>query len=183
MPDDNLDRAIALSRSGRKLMHESFSRQFSDPIHKMKRPGCGLPILFQIPIIVLQLEECLKHSPDSHAAQKWLATFKSEEAKTATTIQPQKSGTQTNQITQPKQPIIKSLLARNLSQKLDIKQRTKIIPRLIFLASAFGTIILLSMGIFGLWIMQRQGMLTIPAVENPLYPHISARRLILKAQS
>jgi len=169
MSDDNLERAIALSRSGKKAEARELLKAILRSNPQNETAWLWFADTFPDNLNrVAVLEECLKNNPDSQATQKWLATFKSEEAKTATMIQPQESGTQTNQIAQPKQPIIKPFTIRNLSQEPNTNQSAKSNSPYIFLASAFGTIILLSICIFGLWILQRQGMLTIPAVENPL---------------
>jgi len=127
MLDDNLERAIALSRSGKKAEAREILKAIlrSNP----QNETAWLWFADTFPDNhnrIAVLEECLKHNPDSQAAQKRLATFKSEEAKTSTTIQLQKSGAQTIQIAQPKQPINKPLPARNLSQKPNIKQSIKI---------------------------------------------------------
>jgi len=169
MPDNSLDRAIELSRNGKKADAREILKAIlrSNP----QNETAWLWFADTFPDTrnrIAVLEECLKHNPDSQTVPKWLATFKSEEAKTATTIQLQKFGTKTSQTAQPKQPIIKPLPARNPSQKPNTKQSGKSNSPFIFLVSAFGTIILLSMCIFCLWILQRQGILTIPAIEKPL---------------
>jgi hypothetical protein len=167
MPDDNLDRAIALSRSGKKAEARELLKAIlrSDSHNEM----AWLWFADTFPDThncIAVLEECLKHNPDSQAAQKGLATFKSKEAKTITPIQAQNTGSQTSQTEQPQQPILRPLPPQNLSQKPITKIRTKSNNPFIFLASAFGIIILLGMCLISLWILQSQGIIVIPGIEN-----------------
>jgi len=141
MPDDNLNRAIALSHSGNKTEARELLKAILRANPQNETAWLWLADTFpDTHNRIAVLEECLKHNPDSQAAKKWIATFKSEAAKTA----------------------------RNLAQKPNSKIKAKRNSLFIFLASAFGTTIFLGLCIFGLWILQRQGMLTIPAMEDPL---------------
>jgi hypothetical protein len=145
MPDDNLDRAIELSRNGKKAEAREILKVIlrSNPHDET----AWLWFADTFPDThnrILALEECLKHNPNSQAAQKFLVTFKSEEAKTATPIQSQNKGAQ--------KPKDKKIAKRNTP--------------IIFLISAFGTTIILGLVIFSLWILQMQVIITIPGVKN-----------------
>jgi hypothetical protein len=161
MPDNSLDRAIELSRNGKKADAREILKTIlrSDPLNETAWLWFADTFPDNLNRVAV-LEECLKNNPDSQTAKNYLTTFKSEEAKTATTIQPQKPGTRINQTARPQVPIRKPLPAQNPSQKPNIKQSGKSNRPFIILAGTFGIIILLSMCIFGLWILQRQGMFT-----------------------
>lgn len=92
------------------------------------------------------LQQALKINPNNQGAQKLLATFKAEEAKTANTLQ------------------------QELPDKTEAKQNTKNNRRFVTLASMFGLVILCGVTILGLWILNRQGILSLPSISGITRP-------------
>ena len=80
MQDDNLERAIALSRSGKKLE----AREILNTVLRanLQNETAWLWFADTFPDTknrILVIEECLKHNPNCQIAKKWLVTFRAEE--------------------------------------------------------------------------------------------------------
>jgi hypothetical protein len=168
MSEDSLNRAIALSRSGNK----SEARELLKEILRVNPQNETAWLWFADTFAdnrnrIAALEECLKFNPNCQTAQKGLEALKAEETELARATHLQKAEMQSGQIAQPNGPVSKPLSAQNLSQKPNAKQSAKINRRFIFLGGAFGIIFLFIICFFGAWIMQSQGMLSIPLVGIP----------------
>ena len=89
MSDENLDRAIGLSRSGKKME----AREILNTVLRanLQNETAWLWFADTFPDNqnrILVIEECLKHNPNCQVAHKWLVTFRAEEeAKKASTAQ------------------------------------------------------------------------------------------------
>jgi hypothetical protein len=83
MSEDDLNRAIALSKSGKKIEAFKILKQIVQDDPENETAWLWLADTFsKNSDRITVLEECLKHNPDSLNAQKGLATFKAaEEAK------------------------------------------------------------------------------------------------------
>ncbi len=89
MSNESLDRAITLSRNGKKLE----ARSILDAILKVN-PQNDIAWLWYADTYpdatnrIRILDECLQHNPDFQVAKKWLVTFRAElEAKQASTAE------------------------------------------------------------------------------------------------
>lgn len=168
MADNNLNRAIALSRSGKK----SEARELLTEILRVNPQNETAWLWFADTFIdnrnrIAALEECLKSNPNSQAAQKGLEALKAEEAKLTRATQQQTPEIHSGQIAQTKRPVSKPLSTQDLSHKPNTKQSAKNNRPFLFLCSTFGIIILFSICIFYAWILQKQGMFIIPEIKNP----------------
>jgi hypothetical protein len=92
------------------------------------------------------LQQVLKINPNNQGAQKWLAAFKAEEAKTVNTVQ------------------------QELPDKTEAKQNMKNNRMFIILAGMFGLVVLCGVSILGLWILNRQGILSFPSISGITRP-------------
>jgi tRNA 2-thiouridine synthesizing protein A len=80
MPDNNLDQAVALSRSGRKLE----ARKILNDILRSNLHNETAWLWFADTFTennnrIRVMEECIRHNPNCYIAQKWLITFKAQE--------------------------------------------------------------------------------------------------------
>lgn len=169
MSDDNLNRAIALSRSGKKSEARELLKEILRANPQNETAWLWFADTFSdIRNRIAALEECLKFNPNCQAAQRGLAALKIEETRTARATPPQKSEMQSAQIAQLKGFASESLPGQKPSQKPKTKQSAKNKRPFLFLGSVFGIIVLFSICILGAWILHSQGMLSFPLILGNL---------------